>query len=283
MVFLKQTLPTERETAERTSHAYIFRGTDSYQGISIDGVKNIQRLLESCHTFLEIASLNSNEVEPEKWDKRSLFVFPGGKCHIWDQLFKATTIRKIKEFVHDGGNVLGVCAGAYFCSRIVQYQISDTQVIDRERDLAFFPGKCVGPLLSNNQPETNRATIQEVKIRWESDQSEGYVLMNGGGYFVPDPGVPANDYQVLARYADEPDEKSIAVVKCKVGEGVAILSGPHFEYSWEDIPFSELIEVDPEQEDRLGTMRTRLQESNHFRLQCFKEMQALFQTNSLSK
>lgn len=57
------------------------------------------------------------------------------------------------------------------------------------------------------------------------------VYFNGGGHFVLDRCVEYENIEVIAQYANAPDGcPHVAVVKCKVGQGVVLLSGPHIEY-----------------------------------------------------
>jgi biotin--protein ligase len=57
---------------------------------------------------------------------------------------------------------------------------------------------------------------------------------NGGGVFVDAPLYADKGVEVLASYTEElnvdPGTGAAAVVYCKVGEGAAILTGPHPEY-----------------------------------------------------
>jgi glutamine amidotransferase-like uncharacterized protein len=55
-------------------------------------------------------------------------------------------------------------------------------------------------------------------------------LWEGGGYFIPlESDIEGKTYEVLARYMDEPEESSLAIIRCVVGSGTVTLCFPHLE------------------------------------------------------
>lgn len=52
----------------------------------------------------------------------------------------------IRSFIYEGGNYLGICAGAYFASRMVKFDVSGPLEVIGERKLGFFEGSAIGPI-----------------------------------------------------------------------------------------------------------------------------------------
>lgn len=50
-------------------------------------------------------------------------------------------IRLIREYVHSGGNYLGMCAGAYFACNYIEFDKDGPLEVVGNRDLRFYPGK----------------------------------------------------------------------------------------------------------------------------------------------
>jgi biotin--protein ligase len=109
-----------------------------------------------------------------------------------------------------------------------------------DRELAFFPGICRGLAFSGfeyqSEAGTKAAALQVVK---ETLASGGgavperlRVYYNGGGVFADADTFKDRGVEVVARYTDklDVDGGDAALVYCKVGEGGALLSGPHPEY-----------------------------------------------------
>lgn len=248
------------------TRGFLYQGTKTYDGVSCDSFEKLKKTIKDFSPLISLANVEGRAMLPETWDKRTLLVFPGGRCGDWDQQISEGCINKIRDFVMRGGNVFAVCAGGYFCSQFVDYQTEGVKIL-KKRPLAFFPGTAKGPILESHTPN-----IQACRIRWEADQSEGYVLMNGGCCFIPNPGMHQNEYVVLARYLDQPPEQSIAVVKCKVGKGTVILSGPHFEFNGSDLSVEDLSKMLPKESEKFSTLRRILDEHDLFRRSCLQQI-----------
>lgn len=67
----------------------------------------------------------------------ALLVFPGGRDLPYvDELSTKTKVtRRIREFVHQGGRYLGICAGAYFGSETVVFDQGGDMEVVGQRDL----------------------------------------------------------------------------------------------------------------------------------------------------
>jgi biotin--protein ligase len=145
---------------------------------------------------------------------------------------------QIRSYVEAGGTYVGFCAGAYYGSKTVEFNrnsVSGDEVY-AERELSFFPGSAVGPVLAPY--EANSKTGARIaKIKWivngESSAQIHQVYYNGGCYFSGAASHP--NVQVLGYYANEGFEGLAAIIKCKIGNGKALLSGVHPEYSAQNI------------------------------------------------
>lgn len=147
--------------------------------------------------------------------------------------------RRIKRYVEGGGAYLGLCAGGYYGSARCEWEVGRKgwEVIG-DRELAFYPGVCRGLAFSGfvYQSEAGAKAV-ELKVG-EAFAREGLKdfksYYNGGGVFVDAPKLKERGVEVLASFTDElavdPGEGSAAVVYRSIGEGGAILTGPHPEY-----------------------------------------------------
>ena len=117
----------------------------------------------------------------------------------------------------------------------------------------FCSGCCVGPVLPgfkyNSEGGAHASpiiwTFPRNTFNPNAQLLDMHCYFNGGGYFQPLDGADymnmdhhlvakSQNYSVLATYKDVPGKKA-AAVKCEVGEGMAIMSGVHFEYLHADL------------------------------------------------
>jgi glutamine amidotransferase-like uncharacterized protein len=232
---------------------YFFCNDRKYTGISTESVYALLKAAHKAVACIPTLICNKVDIQPSLWQPQGVLVFPGGRCSDWKQSLTKDRSQKILSWFRNGGRIWATCAGGYYCSSFSEYQINANQKITAVRELALFPGKCLGPLYSFR--------ARAVKIRWERSGQEGYVIVLGGGCFMPFG--KQHSYEVLARFVNQPKELSIAVVKCRQKAGVAILSGPHWEFSEKDFA----------QQSSFSTVdQTHLKTSASFRKNCIKEM-----------
>jgi biotin--protein ligase len=174
----------------------------------------------------------------------ALLVFPGGADLGYCRVLNGAGNRAITNFILRGGAYLGFCAGGYYGSRRCEFELGnpDLEVVGT-RELAFFPGTCRGGAFKGFAYHTeNGAKAAKITVRKDafSDDTalpdEFRCYYNGGGVFVDADKLAAdsNRVQVLAEYADdlavESGAAKAAIVYCKLGEGHAIVTGPHPEW-----------------------------------------------------
>lgn len=173
-----------------------------------------------------------------------LLVLPGGgDVHYRDALNGAGT-HAIRGFVEGGGRYLGICGGAYFaCAALEWAKGSEYEISDR-RELGFFPGTAVGPIggMDAFDPEGGgpipRLTHISFNANSIAEQRVQDVYYSGGPAFTDAPSYTG--IETLARWIDTEELPSgahdfAAIVKIRVGQGLAILSAVHFELGGHDL------------------------------------------------
>jgi len=171
---------------------------------------------------------------------------PGGADLGYCRTLNGPGNRRIKQYVQMGGAYLGLCAGGYYGCGRCEFEVGKQGMeVVGERELAFFPGTCRGlafPGFVYHSEAGTRAV--ELRVNKQALMAGGGAVpeefrtyYNGGGVFVDAGRYRDRGVEVLARYAGEElavesGEDSAAVVYCKVGEGAAVLTGPHPEYAY---------------------------------------------------
>lgn len=200
-------------------------------------VKSLQQETKAPLKRLDAAALCSTE-----WEKETaLLVIPGGNDVYYDSLLKEEGNNKIRSFVEEnGGGYLGLCAGAYFAARKIEFEKGAHQQICAERSLGFYPGVARGSAYGVGKyvPDSDKGA-QVAQLSWNGERCMTY--FNGGCLF-DDPSSFSN-VEVLSRYINL-EGKPAAIVLCKCGKGKAILSGAHIEMS-----ASYLAHIDPKIEN----------------------------------
>ena len=169
-----------------------------------------------------------------------MLVIPGGADLGYCRTLNGVGNRRIEQFVRRGGAYLGFCAGGYYGCKRCEFEVGDkTMQVIGERELAFFPGICrggafpgfvysseAGTRAAELKPEKDALNVGTVPTVFRS-------YYNGGGVFVDASRYADKGVEVLANYTEElnvdPGDAAAAVIYCKVGDGAAVLTGPHPE------------------------------------------------------
>ncbi|KAK3303202.1 biotin-protein ligase [Chaetomium strumarium] len=174
----------------------------------------------------------------------SLLVFPGGADLGYCRALNGTGNRRITQFIRGGGAYLGFCAGGYYGSRRCEFEVGNPEMeVVGSRELAFFPGTCRGGAFkgfryhSENGAKAASISVAQAAFPKSPALPDTFrCYYNGGGVFVDADKLAAasGDIQVLAEYVEdiavESGTAKAAIVYCKVGNGTAILTGPHPEF-----------------------------------------------------
>ena len=158
--------------------------------------------------------------------KVTCFVMPGGADLYYSEKLNGAGNKKIHSYVEQGGTYLGICAGAYYaCRRIEWAKNEGKNSICEDRELGFFAGTAIGPvynMIENSSFIKSWNGIATLNI----DQDSYPAFYAGGPVLIPD-----NDstHTTLATY-DFPDAP-LALVETGVGKGCVILSACHIEFT----------------------------------------------------
>ena len=172
----------------------------------------------------------------------ALLVFPGGADLGYCRTLNGEGNRRIARYVNGGGSYLGFCAGGYYGCAKCEFEVHDPKMaVVEDRELGFFPGICRGLAFEGFKYSSEAgARAADIRIHKEAfrEVKEGVAdtfksYYNGGGVFVDAKKLEDKEVHILASYTenlhvDAGDEKA-AVVYRKIGEGQAVLTGPHPE------------------------------------------------------
>ncbi|EHY59008.1 Biotin-protein ligase [Exophiala dermatitidis] len=178
-------------------------------------------------------------------------VFPGGADQGYCNTLNGEGNRRIRQFVERGGVYIGFCAGGYYGSQRCEFEVGDKLLeVVGDRELAFYPGiarGCAFPGFVYHSEKGARAVelqVDKVVLSAGNVPNVFKSYYNGGCVFVDAPRYQSKGVEVLASYTEplsvDPGEGAAAVVYCKVGEGAALLTGPHPEFA------SALLEPKPD-------------------------------------
>jgi len=200
---------------------------------------SLRRLLSPNYAVIPITE---SALLKEPWAPTcALLVFPGGADLGYCRLLNGAGNRSISQFVRRGGAYLGLCAGGYYGSQRCEFEVGNPELeVVGSRELGFFPGTCRGGAFKGfayhsemgakaTQILVKKGAFPETALLPDTFRS----YYNGGGVFVDADTKGSPSVQVLAEYQDDlavdPGSSKAAVVYCKVGDGSAILTGPHPE------------------------------------------------------
>lgn len=170
-------------------------------------------------------------MEQGEWTRKALlFVMPGGADIPYCRKLNGQANRHIDSFVRQGGAYLGICAGAYFASAGIEFDLGGELEVIGPRELKFFPGKVIGPVF---QPFAYNSHVGARSVYLNTDLFNYPIpfFYQGGGHFCIEK--TTSTTQILARYSKT---DQAAIVLCKVGQGLALLSGVHFEFEPRAVP-----------------------------------------------
>jgi glutamine amidotransferase-like uncharacterized protein len=176
-----------------------------------------------------------DDVISSNWEKTyDIFVMPGGRDVPYMQDLKGRGNQKIRSFVKNGGIYLGICAGAYYGSREIEFDKGGQLQVTEKRELCFFDGKAIGPIFGTNSYKYSSNHGARILKISHIDDNINYSYYNGGCFFKD--AHLLDNVSIIGKYENLP-ENHAAIVECKYGQGRAILSGVHFEITKDDLTF----------------------------------------------
>lgn len=186
--------------------------------------------------------MSGDQIIKEPWPNScAAVVFPGGADQGYCRTLNGEGNRRIRRFVEGGGAYIGFCAGGYYGSSRCEFEVGNRLLeVIGDRELAFFPGIDRGGAFSgfvyNSEKGARAAELQVNKsvLSYGSVPNSFRSYYNGGGVFVDAAKHRNGGVEILASYSEKLDVDSgdgaAAVIYCKVGQGGALLTGPHPEF-----------------------------------------------------
>ncbi|KFY94878.1 hypothetical protein V498_03662 [Pseudogymnoascus sp. VKM F-4517 (FW-2822)] len=220
----------------------VYAGTGSTDGAVRHALYTLRRLLSPNYAVFPVSD---SVIIKEPWTSTcALLVFPGGADLGYCRVLNGEGNDRISQYVRRGGSYLGFCAGGYYGSQRCEFEVGDKKMeVIGKRELSFFPGVCRGCAFKGfvYQSEAG-ACAAELTVETESfagiDCPKSFKsYYNGGGVFVDAANFKTEGIEVLATYSKETDVDGgdsgtrAAAVYCKIGDGCAVLTGPHPEFA----------------------------------------------------
>jgi biotin--protein ligase len=184
---------------------------------------------------LQALSISAQDIKGTPWEEStSLLIIPGGADIPYHEALKGEGNRRILNFIKTGGSFFGICAGAYYGCREVEFDLGMPLEVVGERELAFFPGTARGPAYGpgsfryESEYGAHPSFISDSLLKGTFK-----TYFNGGCYFVNAEQYP--DITVISKYLDHPEQPA-AIIKTHIEQGKVILSGVHIEMGLNTIP-----------------------------------------------
>lgn len=186
-----------------------------------DYIHNNGQLYRALSPFGTVGYCDSHDILEGVLDNDvALFIIPGGADLYYCEKLNGAGNAMIRRYVEQGGNYLGICAGAYYACSSIEWAKDTKHPICGPRELSFATGIAKGPVYEFlEDSDLEKSWLRDVKIHYE-DEKESFDVMvpYRAGPVLPESGT------ILARYAQGP-----AIIECGVKKGRAILSSPHIE------------------------------------------------------
>ncbi|KAJ3017493.1 biotin holocarboxylase synthetase [Thoreauomyces humboldtii] len=214
----------------------VYTGPGTARGPVEQTLLTLRSLLSSNY---DVIPIDAAGLLTEPWQQTTAcLVIPGGRDLPYVKHLQPHGTILVDRYVRAGGRYLGICAGAYFASRTVEFEVhrEDYKVVG-DRELRFWPGRARGSITEGFVYDSEKGARAVEVVRDASFPGTGgdapmSLYVNGGPWFEPseDKG-QGSTVRTLAWYAPSvATPPRSAIVECDVGSGRAILSGPHFEY-----------------------------------------------------
>jgi len=231
------------------------------EGVSTESLKQTLAAFGSLAQKYTVKTIDAQQIKKGVWAQDAvLLVMPGGADLPYVKNLNGLGNAIIKQYVIDGGAFLGICAGAYYATSYVAFDQHGPLEVVGDRELAFFKGNSIGPVLAPYDYQSNsgsRAATIHVDL---PDLSEAIVFYNGGCFFEA-----ADRYahtQIIGTY----ENGLPAIILIPYGQGKVLLSGVHFEYN------SDLLD---DQDPYIQNIIELLHQGNDSRQRLFQELMQL--------
>lgn len=172
----------------------------------------------------DIKTVDDRILSDHPWEHQcAALVMPGGRDLPYLSRLEGRACGRISAWVGEaGGRYLGICAGAYFGSAMVDFEPGTGMAVTGERPLRFFPVKACGTLYPGTYVYDSEAGAKAIPVSFTS-LSSFYAYYNGGCWFES---LQDGSFSILGTY---PDGRA-AIIGGAYGKGKVVLSGVHPEY-----------------------------------------------------
>lgn len=190
-----------------------------------DGVHNNTYIQAAIESFLPVKTkvcfVSASMILGGCLDHARLLIMPGGADLYYCEKLNGTGNEIIRRFVENGGSYLGICAGAYYACRDLNWNNGD---ITGSRELEFVQTTATGPVFEwIEDGDVKKSWIRDSALSWNGEEFP--TLYEGGCLFCD---LTDENVTVLARYTELKTDNA-AIVETKIGKGRVILSSPHIE------------------------------------------------------
>jgi glutamine amidotransferase-like uncharacterized protein len=208
--------------SQQSNIIYIYQD----DGVSAESLKHTVHAFHHLLKKEAVKTINAKQVKEGLWTQNArLFVMPGGADLPYAKKLNGEANDVIIQFVKNGGTFLGICAGAYYGSSHVEFDKNGPLAVVEKRELGFFPGKTIGPILAPYDYQTQGGSRAAVIHTIFPNNTTTRVFYNGGGFFQNAAQYP--NTTILGTY----DNGLPAIILINHGKGKVLLSGVHFEYT----------------------------------------------------
>ena len=212
-----------------------------FTGFGVNGSTLIESLKRACQgdPNLDVVEITSQDMkEMGRIDPATVaaFFLPGGAKPQYDQQIGQHGFGLIREYVREGGAFYGICAGAYYASRELDWQEGTAEHKHKWPGLGFFNGLAKGPersLITHNKEfgqwyDAAIVDITPADTDVKNASGPARVLYWDGPIFHSPDNFAGNE--VLATIQVQ-GQTTPAIIKVPNGKGFAILSSVHPETS----------------------------------------------------
>jgi biotin--protein ligase len=173
----------------------------------------------ACMDQFDVKIVTAADICNKNWEKTAqMFIFSTGNFEEYHRKLRGMGCQKIRDFVENGGIFLGISSGGYFGAKRIEFA-TEKNLYVYSYELAFFPGIARGPLLQLCDYDCDCAA----KVKVANDSF--FCYYRGGSTFVD--AEKFENVEILGTCGDE--ENLPTIILCKVGSGVAVLSGVAFD------------------------------------------------------
>lgn len=157
---------------------------------------------------------------------------PGGQSRCFKSKLEGEGDRKIQEFVEQGGAYYGFCGGSYYPCENVDFTGDQFSIKKENSGLVFFNGLAKGSiaeLTDGRYYDDSLLSCAAAKLSYDGGKKAD-IYYHGGPRFIGD--FNNASCEVLATYDALTEGENAAVIKCKIGNGYAVLTALHPEVDY---------------------------------------------------